>query len=253
MLYFESSLLKDSNVRHAFFSRRGGSSSGLLSSLNFRKKCDTKENIIKNQNKVIKFFGVNSIKTVNQVHSPDPLIINNYDSVRDNVNADSIVTNLKGMLIAVETADCCPLLLAEPDNKVIAAIHAGWRGAFTGIIESTISAMIGLGAKTDRILVALGPTISQETYEVDTAFYNSFIKEDKLNERFFISSKNKKHYMFDLPGYILMRLEISNIENINADNLGLNTYTDESNFFSCRRAYHKGEAIFGTQISAITM
>lgn len=256
--YFKSDYLVHPNIKHAFFTRNGGVSTGLLSSLNFamnahNKSIELANNLKKNKQVIADFFKVkhDMIKISHQVHSTDVKILNNPDEDVSVVKADALVTNKTNIVLAIKTADCCPVLFADVKNNVIAAAHAGWRGAFKGILENTIDKMIGLGAEVKNIHAVIGPSIDQKTYEVDNEFYQAFLDSSYDNKKFFNDSKTSKHYMFNLKDYVIHRLHNKNVRRV--ENLNLNTYDDEKNFFSCRRAFHKKEPYFGCQLSAIML
>jgi polyphenol oxidase len=162
-----------------------------------------------------------------------------------------MVTATPGLALGITTADCGPVLFADAEARVIGAAHAGWRGAVTGVLESTIAAMERLGARRATIVAVLGPTISQKAYEVGPDFIKRFAEEAPGHERFFMETERPDHAMFDLPGFIGARLEAAGIEAFT--NLGLCTYSDEERFFSYRRTTHRKEPDYGRLISAITL
>jgi YfiH family protein len=164
---------------------------------------------------------------------------------------DGFATKTPGYAIAAAAADCTPILFADSEARVIGAAHAGWKGALTGVVESTVIAMEQLGAKRGRIAAAIGPLIRQPNYEVGPEFVARFIEADAANARFFIPSKKPGHSMFDLAGYVRMRLERAQVGQI--DDLGLCTYADEKRFFSYRRSVHRAEPDYGRHIHAITL
>ena len=163
-------------------------------------------------------------------------------------HADAMVTNRPGLLLGILTADCAPVLFADAEAGVVAAAHSGWRGAIAGVNEATIEAMEQLGANRARIAAAVGPSVEQRSYEVDQAFHERFIEQDKANGRFFDFGPSGKPH-FDLPGYILRRLKDAGIAK--ADALRLDTYSDPGRFYSYRRSTHLGEPSYGRQISII--
>jgi YfiH family protein len=160
------------------------------------------------------------------------------------------VTRTAGIAVAVGTADCGPILLADGEARVVAAAHAGWRGALAGILESAVSAMERLGARRERVVAALGPTILQANYEVGLELVAAFTAADPANSRFFIASPRPGHALFDLPGYIVARLGAAGVA---AASLGLCTYADPARFYSFRRATHGGETDYGRELSAIAL
>jgi YfiH family protein len=163
--------------------------------------------------------------------------------------ADALITNLKNVAIAVVTADCGPLLFFDKEKKIIAAAHAGWRGARLGVIGSTMAAMKKLGA--ENIQVVIGPMIQQKSYEVSQEFFDEFLGENKDNEEFFINGAGPGKYWFDLPGYIEKKLRAAGVEKIR--NVKRDTYSNEGEFFSFRRSTHRGDKGCGHNISVIVV
>lgn len=240
-------------IEHGFFTRKGGTSAGTYRSLNCGYGSDDiRQQVTENRALVAQAMGVQPQKliTAYQVHSPDAIIID-APFPEDAPKADAIVTNRPGLAIAILTADCGPLLFADEKAGVIAAAHAGWRGASSGIIENTIGRMIELGAETEAITAILGPTISQPNYEVDDAFLDIFLKIHEGAERFFTEGDREGHKQFDLPAFIMARLEACQVGM--AINLDRCTYGQEETFFSYRRATHRKEPDYGRQISAIAL
>lgn len=240
------------DVRHGFFTRKGGASSGLFAGLNCgRRSTDQSDMVAVNRARVADAMGVktDALATVKQVHSADVVTLTEADdiaTVRD-IQADGIVTKRRDVALAVLTADCQPILLADAAAGVIGACHAGWRGAMGGVIEATVEAMRGLGAT--RIDAVIGPTISQGAYEVGEDFMENFLVEDPDYSRYFSGGPNGKP-MFDLPAFGLARLRALGVE---AEWSGHCTYSDPSRFFSYRRATHEGQADYGRLISAIAL
>ena len=185
------------------------------------------------------------LATVYQVHSPDAVEVRAPWPHDDRPRADAMVADRPGLLLGVVTADCAPVLLADPEAGVIGAAHAGWRGAHSGVIESTVREMERLGARPERIAVAIGPAIAQPSYEVDAGFREAFTVDD---EEFFAPGR-EGHWQFDLEGYVAARLRTAGVGTIEC--LGLDTYADEARFFSYRRATHRGEPTYGRQFSLI--
>jgi len=163
---------------------------------------------------------------------------------------DALVTATPDLAIGIQTADCGPVLFLDPENRVAGAAHSGWKGATGGVLENTISAMETLGAERQHITAILGPTISAENYEVGPEFVERLVQQDSQNDRWFRPSEKRDHAMFDLPGYIVNRLEASGIQ---AGWTGHCTYADEGKFYSYRRKTHRGEKDYGRQISVITI
>jgi polyphenol oxidase len=241
-----------SDVRHGFFTRKGGASSGLFAGLNCgRRSSDQADMVRVNRGRVAQAMGVPaaSLATVKQVHSADVVTLaagEDVEAIRDQ-RADGIVTARRDVALAVLTADCQPILLADPQAGVIGACHAGWRGALSGVIEATVAAMRALGAT--QIRAVIGPSISQRAYEVGQDFMEDFLLEDPDYHRFFAGGPNGKP-MFDLPFFGLSRLRGAGVE---AEWSGHCTYSDPARFFSYRRATHEGQADYGRLISAIAL
>lgn len=237
--------------RHGFFTRKGGASSGIFSGLNCGTgSTDQAEIVAINRARVAEAMGVDvgHMATVNQVHSPDVIVVSG--PLPDRPRADGMVTATPGMALAVLTADCQPVLFADAAAGVIGATHAGWRGAKDGVLEATLDAMEALGAARSRIAAVIGPTISQTAYEVGQEFYESFTDDDPETRRFFING-NADRYLFDLPGYGLWRLRAAGVGH--AEWTRHCTYRDPARFFSYRRTTHAKEADYGRLISVIRL
>jgi polyphenol oxidase len=240
------------NITHGFFTREGGFSTGIFSSLNCGLGSgDDIAVVAKNRNIVAQSMRVENSNLVSayQVHSADVIVVDAPFSERPKV--DGLVTATRGLALGILTADCGPILFADEKAQVIGACHAGWKGALTGITDSIIAEMEKLGARRSHIVAVLGPTISQRAYEVGPEFPAPFLRVDESDKRFFIPSVKKDHYMFDLPAYLVNRLKTSGVAQ--AHDLGLCTYADEQRFFSYRRATHRAEKDYGRLISAIAL
>jgi YfiH family protein len=240
-------------IRHGFFTRQGGVSEGIYASLNCGLgSADDQARVTENRGRVAGAIAAahDRLATPYQVHGTRAIVVEAPWDSGSRPEGDALVTNRPGIAIGVGTADCGPVLLAEPDARVIAAVHAGWRGALAGVVESALAAMEGLGARRDRIVAALGPTISQANYEVGPELVERFLGDDRTNAGFFAPSARRGHSLFDLPAYILARLRRAGLA---AESLGLCTYADEMRFFSFRRATHRGEKDYGRQLSVITL
>lgn len=181
-----------------------------------------------------------------QVHSPDCVTVTAPWPDTDRPKADALVTDRPGSLLSIVTADCAPLLLADAEAGVIGAAHAGWRGAIDGVTDRTIAAMLALGARIDSIAAAVGPCIGRANYAVDDAFRDRFLADDSANDRFFADGEQPH---FDLEAYVVARLAAAGVTRVAA--LGLDTYPDDTRFFSYRRATHRGEPDYGRQLSLI--
>jgi polyphenol oxidase len=188
--------------------------------------------------------------SAHQIHSPDAVVATGPWQNGTRPRADAIVTRTAGIAIGVTAADCGPVLFADPAARVIGAAHAGWKGALTGVLESTIEAMEKLGADRSGMVVAIGPLIRQNSYEVGSEFVERFLDADAENGVFFIPSVRSGHSMFDLAGFIRMRLENAGIPMI--DDIGVDTYSDER-FYSYRRSVHRKEPDYGRHVHAIAL
>jgi YfiH family protein len=246
-------LASHSGIRHAFFTRQGGVSDGIYASLNGGiGSSDEPAKVQENRRRMAAALGAkhDALISVHQVHSPDAVIVEGpWRGERP--KADAMVTATPGLALGITTADCGPVLFADAEARVIGAAHAGWRGAVTGVLESTIAAMERLGARRATIVAVLGPTISQKAYEVGPDFIKRFAEEAPGHVRFFKEAEKPDHAMFDLPGFIGARLEAAGVGEFT--NLGLCTYSDEERFFSYRRTTHRKEPDYGRLISAITL
>lgn len=235
---------------HGFFTRRGGASSGVFSGLNCGSgSSDQSEIVAINRSRVAKAMGVAiaELASVYQVHSADVVTVSETPMPDARPKADALVTATPGVALSILTADCQPVLFADPQAQVIGAAHAGWKGAQTGVLEATIDAMIALGAKRENITAVIGPSISQTAYEVGPEFLDSFLAEDPDNARFFAGGQGDKA-QFDLPSYGLHKLRSAGVS---AEWTRHCTYSDPDRFYSYRRTTHAGEADYGRLISSI--
>ena len=254
MMLHSAALAAVPGVRHGFFTRAGGVSEGLYASLNGGLGSnDTRAHVSKNRARMADALGVAAadLLTPFQVHSPDVATADHSWKIDARPKVDAVVTATAGLAIGVSTADCGPILFADPAARVIGAAHAGWKGALTGVIESTVRAMEELGASRARIVAARGPMIRQPNYEVGAEFVERFTADAAANGRFFIPSGRAGHALFDLAGYIRARLEGAGVGVI--DDLGLCTYADEARFYSYRRSVHRGEPDYGRHVHAIAL
>lgn len=240
-------------LRHAFFSREGGVSDGVYAGLNGGLGSrDDPARVAENRRRMAERMGVapSHLIGVHQIHSPDAIVATGPWSGAERPKADAVVTRQEGLAISVTTADCGPILFVDPKARVIGAAHAGWKGALTGVLESTIDVMEGLGADRGRIAAAIGPLIRQPSYEVGGEFVQRFVDADPDNALFFLPGAREGHSMFDLAGFIRMRLENAGVSMI--DDLGVDTYADER-FYSYRRSVHRGEPDYGRLVHAIAL
>lgn len=238
------------SVPHGFFGRRGGVSTGICAGLNVgHGSGDDAEAIAANRALAVEAVAPGArLVTVYQVHSGIALPVTHPFPDDARPQADAMVTDRPGLALGILTADCTPVLFADPDAGVIGAAHAGWRGSISGVLEATVAEMRKLGARS--IAAAVGPTIARRSYEVDDAFFTRFTKDDPAYERFF-SPGRSGHHQFDLEGFVVARIAAAGIDRIEA--LGLDTYSDSDRFFSYRRATHRGEPNYGRQIALIAL
>lgn len=238
-------------VRHGFFTRKGGASSGIFSGLNCGTgSSDQTEIVAINRDRVAQALDVptNHLAGVHQIHSADVVVV--HGAQTDRPRADALVTATPGVALSVLTADCQPVLFADSAAGVIGAAHAGWKGAQSGILEETVDAMVALGATRENIHAVIGPTISQRAYEVGPEFFDIFMDEDPENARYFAGGDGDRMH-FDLPGYGLMRLRSAGIGG--AEWTRHCTYSDPDRFFSYRRSVHAKDPDYGRLISAIVL
>jgi YfiH family protein len=252
-------------VAHGFFGREGGVSGGLYDSLNCGPgSSDDPASVTENRRRVAAALAPEAkLLSLSQIHSA---IVHVLPPTWDQRPAppregaarpegDAMVTATPGLALGILTADCAPVLLADPAAKVIGAAHAGWKGALgkdgRGVLEATLEAMEKLGAARERIRAAIGPCISQSNYEVGWDFRDRFLELGLKNRRFFTPSDREGHYRFDLAGYVAHRLTNAGVAAV--EPLGVCTYPPENGFFSFRRTTHKGEPDYGRQISAIVL
>lgn len=203
--------------------------------------------IIKNYKSITNYFQASDILILKQIHSN--IIIDADDDIVITPEADGSVTTKKNLVLAVQTADCVPILLASGDGKVIGAVHAGWKGSLNNIVSNIVTNMIEKGAKDLKAVI--GPAIAQKSYEVDSEYYKAFLDQDINSKQFFIDSKKENHYMFDLPGFVELKLKqagVQDVKNINED-----TYANPLKYPSRRRSYHLQEEYSENILSAIVI
>jgi YfiH family protein len=241
-------------IAHAFFTREGGVSGGIYASLNGGQgSADDPVAVRENRKRMAAALGVEPGHLLNchQIHSPDVVTVEEPWDASAKPKADAMVTAMPGLAIAVASADCGPVLFADPEANVVGCCHSGWKGAFTGVLEATLDAMERLGAHRESTIAVLGPTISRNAYEVGPEFVTRFREADEANRRFFAPADRPDHAFFDLPAYIGERLDAAGVGRF-AD-LALCTYGDETRFFSYRRSVHRGEPDYGRLIAAIAL
>ncbi|GAC1554461.1 MAG: peptidoglycan editing factor PgeF [Beijerinckiaceae bacterium] len=246
--------LSHPGTRHAFFTRDGGVSSGVYASLNGGTGSrDAPAAVRENRNRMATTLRVDGehLLIPFQIHSATAIVVDAPWGDGDRPRCDGVVTNAAGLALGVTGADCGVLLFSDPRARVIGAAHAGWKGALTGIIEATIEAMEQIGADRSDIAVALGPTIGPRNYEVGPEFVARFLAAAADHEQFFTPSDRPGHCYFDLPGFIGMRANSAGVGHF--ENLALDTYADETRFFSYRRMTHRGEPDYGRLVAAIVL
>jgi len=253
-MMIKADILALAGVRHGFFTREGGVSSGLYASLNGGiGSNDDAAQVSENRSRMAAAVGVEPHRfiTAYQIHSPSVVVAESSWTPQERPRADAIVTRMRALAIGVTTADCGPILLAEPRARVIGAAHAGWRGALTGVIEAAIAAMERLGAARGEIRAAIGPMIRQPNYEVGPDLIARFAAEDPPSSRFFAPAAREGHALFDLGGYVASRLTRAGVRYV--EDVGLCTYADHERFFSYRRSTHRAEADYGRHVNAIAL
>lgn len=238
-------------ARHGFFTREGGVSSGIYAGLQcgWGASGDDRAAVAENRLRAARALGAEALSTVYQVHSADAVHVQGPFPPLEGPRADAAVADRPGLAVGVLTADCGPVLLADPDAGVVGAAHAGWRGAFGGVLEATLALMERLGAKAGRVRAALGPTISQPNYEVGPEFVERFLSQDAATDRFFGAEEPGGKRRFDLPAYVEARLTAMGVASTTI--LGRCTYAEPTLFYSARRAGHAGEPDYGRLLSAI--
>jgi YfiH family protein len=240
-------------LRHAFFTREGGVSDGVYASLNAGVGSqDDPARVTENRRRMAEQMGVAPERFLSlwQTHSTNVVVATGPWQGATRPQADGIVTRTEDLAIGASAADCGPILFVDPNARVIGAAHAGWKGALTGIVESTVDAMEKLGAERSGIVAAIGPLIRQHSYEVGGEFVERFVEADAENTLFFIPSAREGHAMFDLAGFIRTRLENAGVLMI--DDIGIDTYSDER-FYSYRRSVHRKEPDYGRHVHAIAL
>jgi len=239
-------------ITHGFFGREGGVSEGIYASLNVGAGSrDKPEHVQQNRTMVRDTIGGKMLHTVYQCHTANVLTIG-ADFQPSDTPADAMVTNLPGRVLGILTADCAPVLFADARARVIGAAHAGWKGAFTGVLENTLQAMETLGAQRNRIVAAIGPCISQASYEVGPEFVTRLVEADANNAQFFAQFHQKPgHSHFALGAYVAARLAACGIAQIDA--IARDTCAEEENFFSYRRSCLRNESDYGREISCIML
>jgi YfiH family protein len=241
-------------ITHRFFTRRGGVSTGLYSSLNCGYgSADPPDNVRENRRRAAARFalGEPDLLTLHQIHSIEVLTVGTERWTSPGApRADALVTDRPGVALGVLSADCAPVLMADPDAQVIGAAHAGWKGALAGVVDGTIAAMERLGARREQLSAVIGPCIGAKSYEVGPEFPAAFLAQDEANATFFKPAPRTGHFLFDLAGYLLRRLTLAGVS---ASATGHDTLADTEDFFSYRRNTLRGVRDYGRGLSAITL
>ncbi len=249
-MFYSKNLKKFNGLKHCFFSRKNGHSTGLYKGLNCGKgSMDKKNNILKNLNFVSKKMTIkkNKLVLMHQTHSNKVVEIKK-NNLKKKVYSDAMITKLRGVALSVVTADCVPILVFDKTNEIVGCIHAGWKGALSGIIKNTIIKIRKLGLNS-KIYAGVGPCIGKKSYEVDNNFYKKFIKESKKNKKYF-KKKNKQKKLFNLRGFVTDKLLDLNIR---VDHVNRDTFRDKINFFSYRRSSILKQRDYGRCISVIRL
>ena len=250
-MFYSKKFKKFNNIKHCFFSRRGGFSKGIYQSLNCGKGSkDNKKNVYRNLSLVSKKMKINQerLSLMCQTHSNKAIIINKKNKNSRKFNSDALITKMKGVALGVVTADCVPIILYDIKNQIIGCIHAGWKGASSGIIENTVKKFKKLNSK-NKIFASIGPCIGGKSYEVDIDFYKKFILKSKKNAVYF-SKKNNNKKLFNLRKYVNDKLIKLNVK---VDHVNHDTFKEKSRFFSYRRSQKLQEKNYGRCISIISL
>jgi polyphenol oxidase len=248
-----SPLLDLPGVRHAFFTRQGGVSRGIYDSLNIgRGSADEPADVAENRRRAAAHLGATpeALNTCFQIHSATvaPATAGWGDGRPE---ADGVATATRGIVCGALHADCAPVLIADPQARVVAAAHAGWKGALTGVVEAAVEQMRQLGAEPARMVAAVGPCIGPQSYEVGLEFLDRFVEADAANARYFAAGASPQHRMFDLPAFVLDRLRGAGVAR--CEWVGRDTCAEEEHFFSNRRAFKRQEGDYGRLLSAIVL
>lgn len=251
-----SDLLDVPGVRHAFFTRHGGVSEGIYASLNVGiGSDDDPQAVAENRRRCAAHFGLGEDRLVTnyQIHSPNAILIEEEDQVvMPRCRGDALVTNLPQVICGALAADCAPVLMVDPEARVVTAVHAGWKGALAGVTDFALIGMItDFGADVSRIRAVVGPCIGPKSYEVGLEFLDQFLTEDPAYVRFFAPGETAQKRLFDLPAFVLGRLAAAGVES--AEWIGHDTCAEADDFFSNRRAFQRGEPDYGRLLSAIVL
>jgi len=250
----ESKILAAPGIMHGFFTRHGGVSEGVYESLNGGVGSDDDPACLaENRRRMAMHLRIRyeDFLVPFQIHSAEALILDKVFSAAQRPRCDGLITATRGLGLGVTGADCGIVLFADADRQIVAAAHAGWKGALDGILEVTLAKMEKLGARRQSIVAVLGPTIGPKSYEVGTEFFARFVAAAKHFARFFVPSLNDGHFMFDLPQFIGFQLAAAGVGHF--EDLGIDTYADEARCFSYRRSVHREEPDYGRLVAAIAL
>lgn len=239
-------------IRHAFFTREGGVSTGIYESLNCGPGSkDDRDCVLENRRRALAAIDLpdGELVTLHQVHSATAVKVDDPWGLGEGAKADAMATTRRGVALGVLTADCAPVLLADPKGGVVGAAHAGWRGALTGVLANVVAAMEELGADRANVVAGIGPCIGKRAYEVGPEFPQPFIEQNEANGDFFVAAPRAGHFLFDLRGYAARRLAALGLADVQP--LPCDTYGEPTRFFSYRRSVHNGEPDYGRMLSAI--
>jgi YfiH family protein len=240
-------------IRHAFFTRQGGVSTGIYEGLNVgRGSKDAPEDVIENRRRAAAWFGApaEALNTCYQIHSARAVVAQGpWDAERP--EGDAVATQVVGLVCGALAADCAPVLFADATARVVAAAHAGWQGALNGVVADTVERMVALGAQRDRIVAAVGPCIGPQSYEVGPEYVARFLAADPRHQSWFRPVSDSDRALFDLPGFVLSRLAEAGV--VQSEWIGRDTCTEPDWFYSNRRAFKQGEPDYGRLLSAIML
>lgn len=250
-MFYSKKFKKFKDIYHCFFSRKNGYSKGIYHSLNCGMGSkDNKKNVLKNLDLVSKKTKINlkNLMLMHQTHSNKVILINKKNRNSKRFKSDAIITGIKGFALGVVTADCVPIILYDKKNKLIGCIHAGWKGAFSGIIENTLKKFKKINCN-NQIYASIGPCIGKKSYEVDLNFYKKFILKSKKNVVYFLKKNNNKK-LFNLRKYVNDKLITLNVK---VDHVNYDTFKEKNKFFSFRRSQKLQEKDYGRCISVISL
>ena len=254
-IFKDEALLTLKHIKHGFFGRQGGVSTGEYQSLNTAfSSHDPHENVVENRRIIRDKLNAQALTGCDQIHSADIINISAGNANKDPMpRADGMVTSDRKIALGIKTADCLPVLAADKNRPVIGAVHAGWRGAFGQIVPNLVKRMTTYGSAVEDIYIAIGPAIHQKSYEVDKAFFDRFVAQHSQNKRFFEPSNNAGHFLFNLPAYTVYWLKHSYPQIGHVGVCQYDTYKNPDMFFSYRRSTHENADDYGRQMSAIAL